>query len=186
MQRRGSGASANSGGPFARVADEAEKAPAELKFFVNLHAVDLNDDDLFTNSPLTKMAGRVILEITERASLEVVKNLDQRIQKLRDLGFMIAIDDLGSGYAGLKIFATLNPGMANLDMSLIRGIDAHPRKQSIVRSMCQLCDQLGILVVAEGVEKAGERDTLTSLGCNLLQGYLFARPERGLTGCNIS
>ena len=164
----------------ARVADEAEKAPADLKFFVNLHAVDLNDDDLFTNSPLTKMAGRVILEITERASLEVVKNLDQRMQKLRDLGFMIAIDDLGSGYAGLTSFASLNPGMAKLDMSLIRGIDAHPRKQSIVRSMCQLCDQLGILVVAEGVEKAGERDTLTSLGCNLLQGYLFARPERGL------
>jgi EAL domain-containing protein (putative c-di-GMP-specific phosphodiesterase class I) len=164
----------------ARVASEAEKAPGELKFFVNLHAVDLNDDDLFTDSPLAKIAGRIVLEVTERVSLEVVKNLDQRIQKLRQLGFVIAIDDLGSGYAGLTSFASLNPGMAKLDMSLIRGIDGHPRKQSIVRSMCQLCDQLGILVVAEGVEKAAERDTLTSLGCNLLQGYLFARPERGL------
>jgi|ERR1035438_74756 EAL domain-containing protein (putative c-di-GMP-specific phosphodiesterase class I) len=164
----------------ARVASEAEQAPPDLKFFVNLHAVDLNDDDLFASSPLVKIANRVILEITERVSLEVVKNLDQRMAKLRQLGFAIAVDDLGSGYAGLTSFASLDPGMAKLDMSLIRGIDSHPRKQAIVRSMCQLCRELGILVVAEGVEKTGERDTLIALGCNLLQGYLFARPERGL------
>jgi len=164
----------------ARVATEAEKAPADLKFFVNLHAVDLNDDDLFTTSPLSKMASKIVLEVTERASLEVVKNLDERVRKLREIGFVLAIDDLGSGYAGLTSFASLDPAMAKLDMSLIRGIDAQPRKQSIVRSMCQLCDELGILVVAEGVEKPAERDTLITLGCNLLQGYLFARPERGL------
>ncbi|HEX3771080.1 MAG TPA: EAL domain-containing response regulator [Polyangiaceae bacterium] len=164
----------------ARVANEAEKAPPELKFFVNLHAVDLNDDDLFTTSPLSKMASRIVLEVTERASLEVVKNLDDRVRKLREIGFVLAIDDLGSGYAGLTSFASLDPAMAKLDMSLIRGIDAQPKKQSIVRSMCQLCDELNILVVAEGVEKPAERDTLVALGCNLLQGYLFSRPERGL------
>ena len=109
-----------------------------------------------------------------------MKNLDQRMAKLRQLGFAIAVDDLGSGYAGLTSFASLDPGMAKLDMSLIRGIESHPRKQAIVRSMCQLCREPGILVVAEGVEKTGERDTWIALGCNLLQGYLFARPERGL------
>jgi len=156
-------------------------APGHLKFFVNLHAADLNDDELFdAATPLARIADRVVLEITERASLEIVKNVDQRMKKLKDLGFVIAIDDLGSGYAGLTSFAQLDPALAKLDMSLIRGIDAQPRKQTIVRSMCTLCKELGILVVAEGVEKPGERDTLATLGCDLLQGYLFARPERGL------
>jgi EAL domain-containing protein (putative c-di-GMP-specific phosphodiesterase class I)/ActR/RegA family two-component response regulator len=164
-----------------RVAEEVAEAPAGIKFFVNLHAADLNDDDLFDPaSPLAKIADRVVLEITERASLDIVKNVDHRMKKLRELGFVTAIDDLGSGYAGLTSFTLLEPAMAKLDMSLIRGIDAQPRKQTIVRSMCRLCEELGILVVAEGVEKAGERDALADLGCDLLQGYLFARPARGL------
>ena len=164
-----------------RVASEAAEAPSGVKFFVNLHAVDLNDDDLFAaDAPLVAIANRVVLEITERASLEIVKNIDQRMKKLRELGFAVAVDDLGSGYAGLSSFTLLDPSMAKLDMSLIRGIDVHPRKQSIVRSMCRLCDELGILVVAEGVERETERDTLVGLGCDLLQGYLFARPGRGL------
>jgi len=162
-----------------RVAAEAAEAPPDLKFFVNLHAADMNDDDLFApESPLGRLAGRVILEVTERASLEVVKNIDKRVQKLRELGFQLAIDDLGSGYAGLSSFTLLDPGIAKLDMSLIRGIESQPKKQTIVRSMCLLCAELGILVVAEGVEKPEERDTVVALGCNLLQGYLFARPER--------
>jgi EAL domain-containing protein (putative c-di-GMP-specific phosphodiesterase class I) len=162
-----------------RVALEAQESAPELKFFVNLHAVDLNDEELYAaESPLGKLAGRVILEVTERASLDVVKNIDRRVQNLRALGFQIAIDDLGSGYAGLSSFTLLDPGMAKLDMSLIRGIDADPRKQAIVRSICKLCEELEILVVAEGVENAGERDAVVALGCNLLQGYLFARPER--------
>jgi EAL domain-containing protein (putative c-di-GMP-specific phosphodiesterase class I) len=164
-----------------RVAEEAVHAPAGIKFFVNLHASDLNDDELFElASPLARIADRVVLEITERASLETVKNVDQRIKKLRDLGFVVAIDDLGSGYAGLTSFALLDPALAKLDMSLIRGIDTQPRKQAIVRSMCALCAELGVLVVAEGVEQAGERDMIATLGCDLLQGYLFARPQRGL------
>lgn len=164
-----------------KVAEEAAEAPEGIKFFVNLHAADLNDDDLFDiAAPLVKIADRVVLEITERASLDVVKNVDQRVKRLRELGFVIAVDDLGSGYAGLTSFTQLDPALAKLDMSLIRGIDAQPRKQTIVRSMCRLCEELGILVVAEGVEKPEERDTLATLGCDLLQGYLFARPGRGL------
>ncbi len=164
-----------------KIAEEAAQAPPEPKFFVNLHASDLNDDDLFDPAaPLSRIADRVVLEITERASLDIVKNVDQRVKKLRDLGFVLAIDDLGSGYAGLTSFTLLEPTVAKLDMSLIRGIDAQPRKQTIVRSMVRLCEELDILVVAEGVEKPEERDTLAALGCDLLQGYLFARPGRGL------
>ncbi len=99
--------------------------------------------------------------------------------KLKSLGFQIAIDDLGAGYAGLTSFTQLQPEIAKLDMSLVRGVDADSRRQSIIRSMKKLCDELGILVVAEGVQTAAERDKLAELGCDLLQGYLFARPERG-------
>jgi EAL domain-containing protein (putative c-di-GMP-specific phosphodiesterase class I) len=163
----------------SRVAASAASAPANVALFVNLHAFDLNDDELVdAGSALAKLADRVVLEITERASLDAVKNPATKIAKLRKLGYRIAVDDLGAGYAGLTSFAQLEPDIAKLDMSLVRGIDGHAKKQSIVRSMAQLCAELGITVVAEGVETPAERDVLVALGCDLLQGYLFSRPEK--------
>jgi EAL domain-containing protein (putative c-di-GMP-specific phosphodiesterase class I) len=154
--------------------------PDDTRIFVNLHARDLEDDDLYLpEAPLTRLADRVVLEITERASLEGVKDLTSRIGDLRRLGFQIAVDDLGAGYAGLASFAQLDPDIAKLDMSLIRDVDTHATKQTIVRSMQKLCSELGILVVAEGVETTAERDALLASGCDLLQGYLFAKPGRG-------
>jgi EAL domain-containing protein (putative c-di-GMP-specific phosphodiesterase class I) len=94
------------------------------------------------------------------------------------MGFQIAMDDLGAGYAGLSNYSLLEPDIVKIDMSLVRHIDREPRKQSIVRSMTSLCKELGTIVVAEGIETPEERDTLLGLGCNLLQGFLFARPGR--------
>jgi EAL domain-containing protein (putative c-di-GMP-specific phosphodiesterase class I) len=164
----------------SRVAAAAPDAPDGVKLFVNLHSADLEDEELYsTESPLSKIAGRVVLEITERASLCSVKNVASSVARLKALGFQIAIDDLGAGYAGLTSFTQLEPEIVKLDMSLVRAVDSDTRRQSIVRSMKQLSDELGILVVAEGVETATERDTLALLGCDLLQGYLFAKPQRG-------
>ncbi|MCA1481546.1 EAL domain-containing protein, partial [Bradyrhizobium sp. NBAIM08] len=115
---------------------------------------------------------------TERASLHQVKNLATSVVKLKALGFQVAVDDLGAGYAGLSSFTQLEAEVAKLDMSLVRGVDTDVRRQYIVRSMKGLCDDLGMLVIAEGVETPAERDMLVSLGCDLLQGYLFGRPER--------
>ena len=163
----------------ARVAAAAAKAPEGTKLFVNLHSADLNDEELFSpDAPLSKMASRVVLEVTERASLYGVKNVTACVDKLKALGFQIAIDDLGAGYAGLASFTQLEPEIAKLDMSLVRGVDADARRQSIVRSMKTLCEDLRMLVIAEGVETVAERDTLAELGCDLLQGYLFAKPQR--------
>jgi EAL domain-containing protein (putative c-di-GMP-specific phosphodiesterase class I) len=163
----------------ARVAAAAPSAPEGCKLFVNLHSADLNDEDLFAkDSPLSWIAPRVVLEVTERASLYDVKNVPGVVERLKTLGFQIAVDDLGAGYAGLTSFTQLEPHIAKLDMSLVRGIDTDSRRQSIARSMKKLCDELGVLVVAEGVETAAERDKLAELGCDLLQGYLFAKPER--------
>ncbi|HMI89209.1 MAG TPA: response regulator [Polyangiaceae bacterium] len=68
---------------------------------------------------------------------------------------------------------------SGLERMLVRGVDTDSKRQSIIRSMKTLCDELKMLVVAEGIETPGERDMLAELGCDLFQGYLFARPERG-------
>ena len=163
-----------------RVAGDAHDTGAEVRFFVNLHALDMNDEQLYApDSALARMASRTVLEITERASLDGVSDVHAKVKRLRALGFQIAVDDLGAGYAGLSSFSQLEPDIAKIDMSLVRGIDSEPRKQSIVRSMTRLCDELGTLVVVEGVETIAERDTLVDLGSDLLQGFLFAKPERG-------
>ena len=115
----------------------------------------------------------------ERASLDRVGDVRSRIGQLRELGFRIAVDDLGAGYAGLSSFSQLEPDIAKLDMSLVRGIDQSPRKGSIVRSMITVCTkELHTKLVCEGVETVAERDALLDLGADLLQGYLFGRPDR--------
>jgi EAL domain-containing protein (putative c-di-GMP-specific phosphodiesterase class I) len=86
------------------------------------------------------------------------------------------VDDLGAGYAGLTSFAALNPHVVKLDMSLIRGADREPVKQRLIGSMAALCKEFGIMVVAEGIETPAERETVTALGCDLIQGFLIGRP----------
>jgi EAL domain-containing protein (putative c-di-GMP-specific phosphodiesterase class I)/CheY-like chemotaxis protein len=160
-----------------RVADPLEKASSEVLLFVNLHPRDLEDPWLTdAATPLARVASRVILEITERASLGVVPDLTERVQQLRALGYRIAVDDLGAGYAGLSSFAQLEPEIVKLDMSLVRTVNESPVRQKVIRSITSMCADLGIKVVAEGVETLEERDSLVDLGCDLLQGYRFAKP----------
>lgn len=154
-------------------------APPPALLFINLHSSDLNDPTLgAATSPLTAIAPRVVLEITERASLDAVKDARSRVTELRELGYRIAIDDLGAGYAGLTTFAQLEPEFVKLDMSLVRDVHKNPVKAKLVRSMTSLCVDMGISVVAEGIETAEERDVIVDLGCDLLQGYLLAKPGK--------
>ncbi len=162
-----------------QVAYAAPHAPDHALLFVNLHPADLNDPELYSStSPLTRIASRVVLEITERASLDGVKGLSSKVANLRQLGFRIAVDDLGAGYAGLTTFSQLEPEIVKLDMALVRAVDTSTRKRSVVRAMTRLCvKDLGICVVCEGVETPQERDVLLEEGCQLLQGYLFGKPD---------
>jgi EAL domain-containing protein (putative c-di-GMP-specific phosphodiesterase class I) len=148
-----------------------------LTLFVNLHALELTDDSLL--SPASALSGHaqsVVLELTERSSFEHIPNLRARVSLLRRMGFRLAVDDLGAGYAGLTSFAALNPHVVKLDMSLVRGADQEPVKQRLIGSMATLCKEFGIMVVAEGIETPAERDTVTALGCDLIQGFLIGRP----------
>lgn len=162
-----------------RVAEPFASGPPEALLFVNVDASDLADDTLTSrSSPLSGLSSRVVLEITERASLERIGNVRAVVAHLRELGYRIAIDDLGAGYAGLNSFAKLEPEFVKLDMSLVRDVHLQPVKQKVVRSMTHLCGDMGIAVVAEGVEHVEERDVLVELGCTLMQGYLFAKPGK--------
>lgn len=160
-----------------RAALDMQNHVNQALLFINLHVADLLDPTLYEpDAPLSNIADRVVLEITERASLDKVPDALDRVAALRKMGYWIAVDDLGAGYAGLSSFALLEPEIVKLDMSLVRGVHESPTKQKLVRTMTALSQDMGMLVVAEGVETADERNALQSLGCDLLQGFLFARP----------
>jgi EAL domain-containing protein (putative c-di-GMP-specific phosphodiesterase class I) len=153
-------------------------APLERGFvFINLHLLDLFDKQLLSPfAPLSKVASRVVLEITERTSLEGQIDLRYRVAELRELGYRIAIDDLGGGHARMGTFSPLDTDFVKLDMSLVRDVHRHPMKQRLIRSITELCRQQGTMVIAEGIETESEAKVLVALGCDLLQGYLIARP----------
>ena len=160
------------------VALAAYDAPLDVDLFVNLHPHDLMDPDLCNpKAPLSAIASRVVLELTERASLDDVRDVEVRVAELRRLGFRIAIDDLGAGYAGLSSLTSLSPEVVKLDMSLVRGIDGDVKRQRVVGSLLGLCRDLQMQVVTEGIETAGERDTILGFGGDLHQGYLYAKPS---------
>lgn len=160
-----------------RCSTPMDHADPNALLFVNLHTRDLLDDDLFSrDTPLSRIAHRVVLEITERARLEQITDVQTRISALREMGFRIALDDMGAGYAGLASFALLEPDVVKLDMGLVRGVDTKSTKRKLIRSLMGLCADLGMEVVAEGVETAAERDALVDLGCRLFQGFFFAKP----------
>jgi EAL domain-containing protein (putative c-di-GMP-specific phosphodiesterase class I) len=162
----------------SRTAEAFDHESTDAMLFVNLHAADLLDDDLFdAKAPLTKFAERVVMEITERASIDDVTDARHRASELRRRGFKIAIDDLGAGYAGLTSFATFEPEIVKLDMSLVRGIESSNVKRVIVGRITGLCHDLQMSVVAEGIETPAELACMVDLGCEYLQGYLLGRPN---------
>lgn len=169
----------------ANVAKAAADAPTDALLFVNLHGLELDDEELFAvDSPLSKLAPRVVLEITERTGLDPAAG-PARVAMLRKLGYRIAVDDLGAGYAALGALASLEPEIVKLDMSLIRDLDKHPTKRRVVAAIATLCRELGGRVVAEGVETVAERQIITDAGIDLIQGYLLAKPARGFAPVSL-
>jgi len=119
---------------------------------------------------------RVILEVTEGEVIADYAHLGQQLNEFRSMGLKVAIDDFGAGYSGLNMLADFQPDQIKIDMNLVRGIERHGPRQSIVRAVVQVCDDLGIDVIAEGVESLAEYAWFAELGVRLFQGYLFAKP----------
>jgi EAL domain-containing protein (putative c-di-GMP-specific phosphodiesterase class I)/CheY-like chemotaxis protein len=152
--------------------------PLGTCLFINVHSLELEDEELHSRQgPLTSSAKDVVLEVTERGRIDAVSDLTRRVARLRSLGYRIAVDDFGAGYAALNSFASLRPDIAKLDMALVRSVDRDPYRRRLVTSVTSMCRDLGILLVAEGIETEAEKTTLIELGCDLLQGFLIGPPQ---------
>ena len=119
---------------------------------------------------------RLVFEATEGERVTDAPRVAAVIGECRRRGLRIAIDDFGAGYAGLNLLADLHPDVVKLDMGLCRGVDRSRTRQAIVHGVLTTCRDLDIEVVAEGIETADEYLTLRTLGVELFQGFLFARP----------
>lgn len=119
---------------------------------------------------------RIIFEVTETEQIKDRPHLVNIFREYRRFGFKTAIDDFGAGHSGLNLLAEYQPDILKIDMDLIRHIDQDRARQAIVKAITGLCRELGVTVLAEGIENPAERDFLLDSGIELMQGYLFARP----------
>jgi len=119
---------------------------------------------------------QIIFEITESEKIDDHIHLREIVEHYHERGFKTAIDDFGAGYAGLNLLADIQTDFVKLDMALIRSIDQDKIRQAIVKGIVQTCTELGIQVIAEGIESSEELSTLQSFGIRLFQGYYFAKP----------
>lgn len=119
---------------------------------------------------------QVVLELTEHSAVRDFGALRRTLSKFRDLGFRLAMDDVGSGYAGLQAIAEISPDFIKADMHLVRGLHASSIKRELIDTMQRFSVSTGIKLVAEGVESSEELAALAGVGVRCAQGYLFARP----------
>lgn len=120
---------------------------------------------------------QIVLEILESEIIEDFATFAGAIREYRSSGLLFAIDDFGAGYAGLNLLAEFQPHIIKLDLQLIRNVQSRGPRQAIIRGLLRTCFDLGIDVIAEGVETEGEYRWLKDEGIDLFQGYLFAKPE---------
>lgn len=120
--------------------------------------------------------GQIIVEVTEDEVISGYEEFTWAIRQLRATGIGLAIDDFGSGFAGLSLLAKFQPDKLKIDRTLVTDIHLHGTKQAIVRAIIDCCAELQIAVVAEGVEKIEEWCWLEAVGIKRFQGFLFARP----------
>lgn len=128
--------------------------------------------DMLTAAP----AGRVVLELTEHDQIRQPEMLDARLRALRRAGIRIAVDDAGSGYAGLERIMQLGPEILKLDRILVDGITHHRGRRAMCAAMVSFAHATGTLLIAEGVEQATDLDTLRNLGVGHAQEHHLGSP----------
>jgi EAL domain-containing protein (putative c-di-GMP-specific phosphodiesterase class I) len=116
------------------------------------------------------------LEVTERVLIEGAEPMIARLAELRGRGVRLAIDDFGTGYASLAYLRQLPVDIIKIDPSFVAGLGADPTLALLTRAIVQVGEDLGIEVVAEGIERPEQLEMLRAIGCGLGQGYLVARP----------
>jgi EAL domain-containing protein (putative c-di-GMP-specific phosphodiesterase class I) len=119
---------------------------------------------------------QITFEVTERDSIEEIKDFIHNIKILRLMGFKIAIDDTGAGYASLNTISEVLPDIIKIDRSVIQNIDKNTVKESMLKGLLLVAREAGSLVVAEGIENKEEASVLTRNNVDLAQGFYYARP----------
>jgi EAL domain-containing protein (putative c-di-GMP-specific phosphodiesterase class I) len=127
---------------------------------------------------------QIVLEITEHSAVQDHEAFRQMLSFFQFHGFRLAVDDVGSGYSGLRSIAELRPDFIKIDMSLIRDIHLHPIKQDLTSTIVRFSNRSGTTLIAEGVETIEELRCLQKIGVRLAQGYLFARPAPRIPDIN--
>lgn len=155
-----------------------------IKLFYNLDNRLLEMPDFSTgntNLILKKLKinkENICFEISERHEISAKCSIENVVAHYQDENFCVAIDDFGVGHSGYKLLFDFTPDIIKIDRYLLQDIDKDMKKQLMIRSITNLCTQLGIQVIAEGVETKGELLTCKEIGCHLVQGYLVQRPTQ--------
>jgi EAL domain-containing protein (putative c-di-GMP-specific phosphodiesterase class I)/GGDEF domain-containing protein len=142
--------------------------------FLNVDPHDFADPGF--DPAAVEQAHRVVIEITERTAIKDYPKFREHLKRFREMGFRFAVDDAGSGYAGLGSIANLEPDYIKLDMSLINCIDTNFIKQNLVETMVRFANDQGAMVIAEGVERSEEFEVVKGLGVHLVQGFYLHKP----------
>lgn len=119
---------------------------------------------------------RIVFEITEGEQVDDRAHLRDIVQHYQKRGFLTAIDDFGAGFSGLNLLADVRTDLVKLDMALVRNVHEDDGRRAIIRGVALMCADLGMKLIAEGVETREELECLRGLGIDLFQGYLLARP----------
>ena len=165
----------------ARFAAELQKNELDLRVSVNVAAQDIQSPD-FCNSvreileSLKLEPRRLCLEITESGMVSEAESALKNLLAISKLGVALSVDDFGTGYSTLKQLQELPVHELKIDRSFVCGMHANRGNQSIIRATIEMAKQLGLSVVAEGVETVRELRALAAMGCDEVQGYYVAKP----------
>jgi EAL domain-containing protein (putative c-di-GMP-specific phosphodiesterase class I) len=129
--------------------------------------------------------GGLIVELTEQTPIESYVELEPDLNQLRAAGALIAVDDAGAGYAGLRHLLALRPSMIKIDRALIQDVDRDEAKRALIGMLGAFASRVDAWILAEGVERVEELDALVSLGVPLVQGYCLARPAPPWAGIDL-
>ena len=165
----------------SRIRDWKERLGISLPVSINVSRIDLYEPKLIELlQEITDRNGldpkELLLEITESAYTEDSDRIVAKIQRLREIGYHIEMDDFGSGYSSLNMLSTLPIDALKLDMQFIKNAFRDRKDTRLLEAMIQLADSFEVPTIAEGVETAEQVFTLKTMGCDLIQGYYFSRP----------
>jgi EAL domain-containing protein (putative c-di-GMP-specific phosphodiesterase class I) len=162
---------------YQRIATACSELPDGALLFVNVHPWDAQEGLLTgPEAPLEPLARSIVLEVSDRTTALQIDAFANGLAGLRGAGFRIALDDLGTGGLGMSLYSRLAPDFAKLDRAIVAGLDGDEGTARMTRAMVAMCRELGVPVIAEGVETTGERDALAAVGVDLAQGHVFGRP----------